>query len=110
YVCVRDAAAVAARAARAGGDVLAGPVPVGDAGRMASIVDATGATVFLWEPDRFGGAQVVNAPGAWSRSTLRTRDPARAVAFYRDVFGWDAVTVDLGLGAPATMLTLAGHG
>ena len=110
YVCVEDAAAVAARAARAGGDVLAGPVPVGDAGRMASVVDATGATVFLWEPGRFGGAQVVNAPGSWNWSTLRTRDPERAVAFYRDVFGWEAVAVDLGLGTPATMLALPGYG
>jgi predicted enzyme related to lactoylglutathione lyase len=109
YVCVEDAAAAAARAVRAGGDVLAGPLPVGDAGRMTSIVDATGATVFLWEPGTLGGARVVNAPGSWSWSTLRTRDPARAVAFYREVFGWTATTLDTGFGAPATMLTLPGY-
>jgi predicted enzyme related to lactoylglutathione lyase len=53
---------------------------------------------------------VVNAPGSWNWSTLHTRDPERATAFYAEVFGWVAVPLDLGVGAPATMLTLPGYG
>ncbi|HLM78137.1 MAG TPA: VOC family protein [Rubrobacteraceae bacterium] len=51
-----------------------------------------------WQPKEHRGAQLVNEPGAWSMSQLKTRDPESAKAFYGAVFGWETDTFDLGEG------------
>jgi predicted enzyme related to lactoylglutathione lyase len=107
YVCVDSADDAAARVRAAGGSVLRGPQDFGEAGRLAVFSDPAGATFRVWEPKAHRGAQLVNAPGTWKWSTLRTRDPAGAEAFYADVFGWEPQTVDLGLGK-STMWRLPG--
>jgi uncharacterized protein len=88
YVCVEDADATAAKAREAGGTVMVEPMDVLDYGRMAFLVDPTGAVIGLWQPGRNIGAGLVNEPGALAWNELETRDPAAAKDFYGAVFGW----------------------
>jgi predicted enzyme related to lactoylglutathione lyase len=76
------------RVARAGGEVVLGPIDAPPAGRVAVVRDPAGATFCLWEPEARQGAQLVNEPSAWAMSTLQTTDPDRATAFYAELFGW----------------------
>ena len=89
YVSVASAAAVAREAVGAGGRVVVEPFDALPAGRVAVIADPAGAAIGLWEAAERQGAQRVNEPGAWAMSALRTPDPDRSAAFYRDVFGWE---------------------
>jgi len=49
-----------------------------------------------------------HAPGAFSWVELATTDPKAAVAFYRDLFGWDVVEHDMGPNGVYTIFTLRG--
>jgi hypothetical protein len=91
YVNTADADAVAGRAKSAGGQVLAEPFDVMDAGRMAFIADPTGAVIGLWQPGQHRGAGLVNEPGTWGWSELLTTDVDACAAFYTAVFGWGTV-------------------
>lgn len=91
YVWVDDAAAAVARAREAGGTILAEPMDVGEAGRMATFADPGGAAISVWQAAGNRGAQVVNAHGAVNFNDLHTRDLDAARAFYGAVFGWDAL-------------------
>jgi predicted enzyme related to lactoylglutathione lyase len=88
YVWVDDADAVAARAANAGGSLLAEPFGSLDGGRLAIVADPSGAVFGVWTPGRHRGAQRINEPSAYSMSFLRTPDPEGAKAFYGAVLGW----------------------
>lgn len=88
YISVGDADAVAARAREAGATEVGEPFDVLDSGRMALIQDPTGAHVAAWQPRNHIGAQAVNVPGALTMNQLNSSDPARAAAFYTEVFGW----------------------
>ena len=105
YIRVDDVDDTAARVHEAGGEVLAGPDDVGDAGRMAVFADAEGATFSVWQPGRRRGAAVVNEHGSVNFNDLHTGDLQRARAFYGAVFGWEVL--DLGDGA---MWALPGYG
>jgi uncharacterized protein len=72
----------------AGGTVLEPNVDFGDIGRLGVFTDPAGAPFCAWEGGIREGAQIVNEPGAWSMSALRTPDPDAAIAFYGSVFGW----------------------
>lgn len=109
YVTVASADDAAERARAAGGVVVAEPVDVGPAGRMATIADPAGALIGAWEPRARTGAGLVNAPGTWNWSDLHTGDPQAALAFYPAVFGWVAQAVDMG-GFEATMWCVPGYG
>jgi uncharacterized protein len=88
YVCVEDADATAAKAREAGGSVMIEPMDVLDYGRMAFLVDPTGAAVGIWQPGKNVGAGLVNEPGALAWNELETRDTEAAKPFYGAVFGW----------------------
>ncbi|HWM63433.1 MAG TPA: VOC family protein [Solirubrobacterales bacterium] len=88
YIAVEDADATAAKAKEAGGSVMFEPMDVLDYGRMAFIVDPTGAVLGLWQPGKNIGAGLVNEPGALSWDELNTRDVDAAKSFYGSVFGW----------------------
>jgi predicted enzyme related to lactoylglutathione lyase len=109
YVCVDSADDAAARVRAAGGSVLRGPQDFAAAGRLAVFSDPAGAVFRVWEAREHRGAQLVNAPGTWNWSNLSTRDTDGAKAFYAAVFGWEAQTVDFGLGE-STMWRLPGYG
>ena len=102
-ISVEDAEATAARAEAAGGRVVAGVLDF-DIGRLAVIEDPGGAVFNAWQPRTRHGAQLVNEPGAWSMSILETPDPARAAAFYGELFGWTTEAF-----GPATMFRLPGY-
>ena len=104
YVAVDDADVTAARAVADGGEILAGPLEPGPAGRMAICRDPAGAVFRLWQAGRRPGAQVVNEPGCWNFSDLHT-DRLDTLGFYRDLFGWSVD--DLGF---ATLLRVTGYG
>lgn len=88
YVAVDDADAAATVAAERGGSVTVAPADLGSAGRMAEVADPAGARLRLWQAHEHAGARLVNLPGSWSSSDLRSDD--RAEAFYGALFGWEA--------------------
>ena len=88
YVTVADVDATAARAEELGGTVVAGPLDVMDAGRMADVRDPQGAVIALWQAGRHPGAGLVNEPGALCWNDLMTPDPHASRRFYSQLFGW----------------------
>jgi uncharacterized protein len=88
YITVEDVDAVTAKVAELGGQVLAGPFDVMDAGRMSAFMDPTGAVAFLWQARANIGAHLVNVPGAFCWNELATRDVLTAERFYSQLFGW----------------------
>ncbi|TAM90360.1 MAG: VOC family protein [Jatrophihabitans sp.] len=104
YVRVDSADDTAAAVRGAGGQVLAEPFDVFDAGRMAVCADPEGAVFSLWQAGRHRGAAAVNEPGAVVFNILHTDDVQAARAFYGAVFGWE--TIDAG----GPMWALAGYG
>ena len=90
YISVDDLEGTVARVAELGGSVLTGPMDVFEEGRMALIMDPTGATVALWKAGNPRGAGLVNTVGALSWNELATHDPEWAAAFYTGLLGWDA--------------------
>lgn len=88
YIDVDDLDAVVERVERAGGAVIAGPMDVASAGRLAVFTDPTGAFISAWQPGDHIGAQLVNESGSFVWSELTTSDLAKSKAFYSEVFGW----------------------
>jgi predicted enzyme related to lactoylglutathione lyase len=88
YVAVASVDATAARAKELGAQVMGPPMDVGEFGRMALIVDPTGAAVAAWQAKGTGSAAIageVNAP-MWTE--LMTRNTDVAAGFYGKLFGW----------------------
>jgi hypothetical protein len=96
YISVDDADATVAKVTAAGGTVLVAPMDVLDVGRMAVVMDPTGAAIALWQPRAHHGADLANEPGTFTWNELQTRDTEAAKAFYRAVFGWGAHTSEGG--------------
>jgi uncharacterized protein len=88
YVSTDDADAVVARAKDAGGQPIVEPMDITDVGRMAYVMHPAAGAIGVWQPRRHKGADLVNEPGAFTWSTLHTRDQDGAAAFYEAVFGW----------------------
>jgi len=89
YVSVTNADEVAARMTKLGGRVEMPVMQVMEAGRMAIFADPVGARISIWEAGEHIGAGVVNEPGAFGWNELGTREPAKARAFYGELFGWE---------------------
>jgi predicted enzyme related to lactoylglutathione lyase len=88
YVAVKSADDAAKRAGELGGKILAGPFDVMAFGRMAVIMDPTGAVFCVWEPKQHIGTTVAHENGTLCWADLNTSDPARAQKFYEGLFGW----------------------
>jgi uncharacterized protein len=88
YLAVEDAAKTLGSVAEHGGQVVAGPMQIGDQGTMGVAMDPGGAAVGLWQPGIFGGIMNTDAPGLPSWFELHTTNYDAQLAFYRDVFGW----------------------
>ncbi len=93
YISVADLDATLARVDGLGGAVLGEPFAVEGEGRGATIMDAQGASLLVWQADGFAGAEVVNEVEAWCWNDLTTADPAAAAPFYRELFGWDVAEI-----------------
>jgi predicted enzyme related to lactoylglutathione lyase len=76
-----------------GGRIIIPATPVADLGVQAILEDSTGATVGAWQPETFSGFAILGEHGTPSWFELLTREHARAIAFYRAVFGWDTKSV-----------------
>jgi len=92
YVSVHSVDATLAKVTAAGGTVLVEPLDVLDVGRMAVLIDPTGAALALWQPRSHRGADLANEPGAFTWNELQTRDTETAKSFYQAVFDWGAST------------------
>jgi hypothetical protein len=98
YVAVEDVDGLADRIIELGGEVLAHPFDVMQAGRMTALRDPTGATVHLWQARDQIGAGRVNDPGCMVWNELATPDPARARDFFSALLGWTIEPEESGYG------------
>ncbi len=103
-VRTEDLAATVAAVREAGGEVLQDEVDFTPVGRLGVFKDPDGATFCAWEAGAREGARLVNEPGAWSMSALRTDAPERAATFYGEVFGWETEAF-----GPATLFRRPGY-
>ncbi|MFI7636279.1 VOC family protein [Nonomuraea sp. NPDC049400] len=88
FVATDDAAALAERVTKAGGTVTMEPMAVFEEGVMTAFQAPDGSYGAAWQAGNHHGAQLVNEPVSFCWNELVTRDPAAAVRFYPDVFGW----------------------
>lgn len=88
YIATANAQDTAQKVDAAGGKTLMPPFQVMDQGSMAVFADPSGAVFCVWQAGKHTGAELVNAPGAFSWNELNTRDIAAAKQFYPKVFGW----------------------
>lgn len=89
-VFVADVAATVTAVIAAGGEVLMDPWEAWDIGRLAVVADPAGAILEIFEPAGFAGSALLNEPSAMAWTELDSCDPAGAIGFYREVFGWEA--------------------
>lgn len=78
-----------------GGAVVTGPMDVMDAGRLAYLVDSTGAHFGLWQSKSHTGAQIVDETHAMCWREVNTRDADKAVDFYCKLFGLEPKKLDM---------------
>jgi predicted enzyme related to lactoylglutathione lyase len=97
YLAVNSVEDAVSRAEAAGGQIAMPPFDVMDAGRMAFIMDPSGAPVALWQARNHIGATRVNEPGTVMWNELVTTDPS-VTSFYERVFGLTTETMDMGTG------------
>jgi predicted enzyme related to lactoylglutathione lyase len=90
HVRVDDVDETVEKAKAAGGSVAAGPLDMGEVGRMAVIGDPQGAFVSAYQPR--GEGPVPEGVFVWDE--LITSDVDGAQRFYEQVFGWR--TTDMG--------------
>ena len=96
YIHTADIKATLATAIAAGAVTCLEPVEpmeVKDKGWMAMLTDPAGAFFGLWQPIGHQGFEVFGEAGAPVYHQLTTRDYAKALDFYRQVFGWKIETV-----------------
>jgi uncharacterized protein len=107
YLAVDSVDDAAAKVEAAGGQVAMAPFDVMDAGRMAFIIDPSGAAVALWQANQHIGATPVNEPGTVTWNELITSDPA-AAKFYEQLLGVTSSAMDMGIG-PYTLFEVGGQ-
>jgi predicted enzyme related to lactoylglutathione lyase len=90
HLMTDDVERTAKAAVEHGGSVAMGPMEVAENGSSAMIVDPGGSAVGAWQPNRVKGFEVTGEPGAPAWFELHTGAYDKEVAFYREVFGWDA--------------------
>ena len=89
YLATADADQTAARIRAAGGQILAEPMDVMDAGRMLVAADPGGAVFGAWQAGAHTGIGLADEPGAlcWNENLSRDFDGNKS--FYRAVFGYE---------------------
>jgi predicted enzyme related to lactoylglutathione lyase len=88
YIAVEDAELAAKDAERLGGTIVAPAFDVLESGRMAVVLDPTGAAISFWQAKDHIGAQIYAEDGAITWWELMTPDPKRAAEFYTQLFGY----------------------
>ncbi len=110
YITVDDVEASVAEVEGAGGSIMMPPMDVMDAGKMAVIVDPTGAVFCMWQPVEHIGAELVNEHGTLCWNEVVTPDVPVATAFYHALFGWGTQTMEMGEQGTYTVFTLGEDG
>src|SRR5262245_51297285 len=87
YITVKSADDSVKRAQELGGQVLAPPFDVMDAGRMSVLQDPTGAVFQVWQPKQHVGAKIMRETGTLSWTELLTNDTGAAEKFYTQLCG-----------------------
>lgn len=90
YFASEDVDAMAERVRAGQGGILFAPFDLGDAGRSVWCVDQHGALFSGWQAKKDTGIKVSGGPGTLRWVELATPDMDRSIAFYQDVFGWQA--------------------
>jgi len=96
YIAVDDVDASAAKVAGAHGTLAMEPFDVEDAGRMAFVLDPSGAPVALWQAGNHIGATLVNEPNTLTWNELISTDLDAALPFYEEVLGITAKKEPMG--------------
>jgi predicted enzyme related to lactoylglutathione lyase len=93
YLAADDARKVVEVATANGAQVIAPAMDVSDMGTMAVMIDPTGAVIGTWQPGTHKGFGIHAETNAPSWFELHTKDHAKAVEFYKTVFGWNTNAV-----------------
>ncbi|HEV7768207.1 MAG TPA: VOC family protein [Thermoanaerobaculia bacterium] len=88
YVAVDQVDHAVVKAKELGASILAGPMDVFDAGRMAVLADNQGAAFALWQANRQAGVGVRDESNALCWNELQAHDVDAAKHFYPPLFGW----------------------
>ncbi|MGW1095772.1 VOC family protein [Streptomyces sp. NPDC002455] len=94
YLASPDAAATAGKVREHGGHVIVEPMQVGDFGTMVIAADPGGAPFGVWQAGSHKGFEAQAVPGAYTWAEVFTRDPEKADAFFRAVFGYGVKHLD----------------
>ncbi|MFG3197234.1 VOC family protein [Streptomyces sp. NPDC048208] len=86
YFASPDAAAAAGKIRENGGEVLMGPMKVGDFGTMVIAREPSGAVFGVWQGDTHEGFEATATPGAYCWAEVLTREPEKTDAFLSGVF------------------------
>lgn len=96
YFYVDDLDATLSAVVASGGAVPTEPFEIPTGARVAVVADPNGAMSALISRQLQPGPYLSTAVGAVSWVELMSRHPDRAMAFYHEVFGWEAATQDTG--------------
>lgn len=96
YVSVEDVGATMKKVAELGGEVIMDAFDVMESGRMGLLKDPTGAFLGVWEPKKHVGAAYKNVPGSLCWNEIGTRDIGKAIQFFAPLFGWTAISQQMG--------------
>lgn len=88
YITVEDADLVAKEAERLGATIVAPAFDVLESGRMAVVMDPTGAAISFWQAKESIGAQIYAEDNTLGWFELMTSEPKRAIEFYTQLFGY----------------------
>ncbi|MFF0411561.1 VOC family protein [Kitasatospora sp. NPDC004745] len=94
YLASPDAAATAQRIGANGGELVMGPMQVGDFGTMVIARDPGGVVFGVWQAGAHQGFEKQGEPGAYSWAEVVTREPAKADAFFPAVFPYGVRKMD----------------
>jgi len=89
YLASDDLTATAAAITDAGGQQVVPSMPILGLGRMGIFVDTAGAVFGVWQAGSHTGWDVVEEPGSVVWSEVMVHDQPAALAFYRQVFGYE---------------------
>jgi predicted enzyme related to lactoylglutathione lyase len=109
YISSGDAEAAVRSVAAAGGRTLRGPVDVPRRGEQAIVTDAEGAVFGVLRSDGGDPADYRAEVGEWIWAQLFSRNVDAAVAFYTDVFGYEAEDATWTEREGDWLLVAAGH-
>ena len=88
YIAVTNADETTKKAESLGAKTIMAPFDVMDVGRMAVIMDPTGAIFSIWQASKHKGAELVGEIGSFCWWELNTKDTTAAIEFYTKLFGW----------------------